>query len=234
MAVTIKDIRALRGELGDTNVSLADTRELLYELIKHSDQEREKSSQKFDRELEKSRQKFDRDIKESRQEFDRVHFIAVADRKRMNDFQEKLSHKLGTLVEDFVAPDMRRILHLVSGCPMEDIPDVYVRQRRRLPHDKGQHLEIDAYVECDDLVLINETKESMTVDYIDHFIKNQLTRFREFFPEYREYKLWGCVSSFRMEASLVKYANRQGLITLALSDGLMQIQDTPDFKPKIF
>ncbi|MDM8520808.1 hypothetical protein QUF64_12230 [Anaerolineales bacterium HSG6] len=234
MTVTIEDIRALRGDLGNTNGSLAETRELLYELIKHSDHEREKSRQEWDRKMEESRQEFDRDMKESRQEFDRQLAIAVADRKRMNDFQEKLSHKLGTLVEDFVAPDMRRILHLVSGCPMEDIPDVYVRQRRRLPHDKGQNLEIDAYVECDDLVLINETKEIMTVDYIDHFVSNQLARFREFFPEYRDYKLWGCVSSFRMEPSLVKYANRQGIITLALSDGLMQIQDTPDFKPKVF
>ena len=245
MAITIEDIRALRGELDNTNVSLADTRELLYELIKHSDQEREKSRQEWKLELKNSRQEFDRGIKESRQEwklelknsrqeFDRIHAIEVAERRRMNKFQEKLSHRLGTLVEDFVAPDMRRILHLISGCPMEDIPDEYVRQRRRLPHDKGQNLEIDAYVECDDLVLINETKENMTVDYIDHFANNQMARFREFFPEYRDYKLWGCVSSFRIEPSLVKYANKQGLITLALSDGLMQIQDAPDFKPKMF
>ncbi|MDM8520809.1 hypothetical protein QUF64_12235, partial [Anaerolineales bacterium HSG6] len=116
MTVTIEDIRALRGDLGNTNGSLAETRELLYELIKHSDHEREKSRQewdrkmeesrqKFDRDMKESRQEFDRDMKESRQEFDRQLAIAVADRKRMNDFQEKLSHKLGTLVEDFVAPD---------------------------------------------------------------------------------------------------------------------------------
>ncbi|MDM8529085.1 hypothetical protein QUF58_12875 [Anaerolineales bacterium HSG24] len=252
MAVTIEDIRALRGDLGNTNGSLAEAREMLYELIQYStqskeewkreleesrqerDRERKKSRQEWDRKMEESRQEWQQEIKESRQEFDRQTAIAVADRKRMNNFQEKLAHKLGTLVEDFVAPDMHRILHLVSGCPLEDISEVYVRQKRRLPHDKGQNIEIDAYVECDDLVLINETKEVMSTRYIDHFLNNQLARFREFFPEYRDYKLWGCVSSFRMEPSLVTYANRQGIITLALSDGLMQIQDAPDFKPKTF
>jgi DNA-binding transcriptional MerR regulator len=221
-----KDIRTLQSEVSNTNDSLADARELLYELVKYTVEAKEEWKQR----VEESRQESERKTAE----IDRQITVANADRKRMNDFQEKLSQKLGTLVEDFVAPDMRRIMHLVSGCPVEDISEVYVRQKRRLSHDKGQHLEVDAYVECGDLVLINETKENMTAEYIDGFIKKQLTRFREFFPEYKDYKLWGCVSSFRIESSLVKYANRQGLITLALSDGLMQTQDAPDFKPKTF
>ncbi|MDM8528241.1 hypothetical protein QUF58_08505 [Anaerolineales bacterium HSG24] len=244
MSVTIEDIRALQGDLTKTNGLLVEVRELLYEMIKHSNEAQERADQEWERirqkqekarqEREKARQDFDSEIRASRQEFDRQMTIAVAERKRMNKFQENLAHKLGTLVEDFVAPDMYRILHLVSDYPLEDISDVYVRQKRRLPHDKGQHLEIDAYVECDDLVLINETNETMKISYIDHFLNNQLARFKEFFPEYRDYKLWGCISSFRLEPSLVKYANRQGIITLALSDGLMQIQDAPDFKPKTF
>jgi len=233
MSVTIEDIRALRGDLTKTNGSLAEARELLYEMTKRSNERQEKANQEWGR-IRQEREKHYQEQEKTRQDFDRETAIAVAGRKRLNKFQENLAHKLGTLVEGFVAPDMYRILHLVSDCPLEDISEVYVRQKRRLPHDKGQHLEIDAYVECDDLVLINETNETMKISYIDHFLNNQLARFKEFFPEYRDYKLWGCISSFRLEPSLVKYANRQGIITLALSDGLMQIQDASDFKPKTF
>jgi hypothetical protein len=145
----------------------------------------------------------------------------------------RLSHRLGTLVEDLVAPSLPRILRELVSCPDEMDAVVSVRLRRRHPTLPGQHLEIDALVDCGNYVLFNETKSQLTPEKVKAFVA-KLATVREYFPEYQHCTILGGVSSLVVEASLIEYASRQGLLVLGTSEGLMELQNAPDFQWRAF
>lgn len=145
----------------------------------------------------------------------------------------RLSHRLGTLVEDLVAPSLPRILRELVHCPNETEVMVNVRLRRRHPLQRGQMLELDALADCDNYVLINETKSQLTPEKVKAFVA-KLPTIRDYFPEYQHHTIIGGVSSLFVEDSLIDYASRQGLIVLGTSDGLMAIQNVPGFSWRAF
>jgi hypothetical protein len=139
-----------------------------------------------------------------------------------------LSHRLGTLVEDLVAPSLPDILKQSVKCPDEQDVLVNVRVRRRHPTHPGEMLEIDAMADCGSYVLVNETKSQLTPEKVKGFL-GKLTRIRDYFPEYKGHIVLGCMSSLFVEASLVEYASRQGLLVVATTAGLMTLQNPPGF-----
>ncbi len=160
-------------------------------------------------------------------------------RKEQEKFQAKrdkqmgeLSNKLGTLVEDFVIPNMEELFHELV--PSVDIDDIVTYARvKRVHRPTMQQLEIDAMAEGGNVVLVNETKSTMKVDYVDNFL-GVLAIFRRFFGEYQEFKVLGMISSLYIDPSIVKYAARQGLLVAALKPGLLQVMNETDFVPKEF
>ena len=70
-------------------------------------------------------------------------------------------------------------------------------------------------------------------EHISHFLES-LKLAKTYFPEFANYQIIGAVSSFQIDSSLIKYASRQGLVVLALGDGLMTIQNKPGFQWKPF
>ena len=145
----------------------------------------------------------------------------------------RLSHRLGTLVEDLVAPSLPRILRELVHCPDDTEVMVNVRLRRRHPLQRGQMLELDALADCDNYVLINETKSQLTPEKVKAFVA-KLPTIRDYFPEYQHHTIIGGVSSLFVEDSLIDYASRQGLLVLATSEGLMAIQNAPGFSWRAF
>ncbi len=145
----------------------------------------------------------------------------------------RLSHRLGTLVEDLVAPSLPRILRKLVSCPDDTEVAVNVRLRRRHPTLSGQHLEIDAIVDCGNYVLVNETKSQLTPEKVKAFVA-KLATVREYFPEYQHCTILGAVSSLVVDASLIEYASRQGLLVLGTSEGLMALQNAPGFQWRAF
>jgi hypothetical protein len=62
-----------------------------------------------------------------------------------------------------------------------------------------------------------------------------LSRFgevREFFPEAEALKVVGALASFYVDASLVRAAEREGLLVLSLGSGLLELRSAPGFKPR--
>lgn len=56
--------------------------------------------------------------------------------------------------------------------------------------------------------------------------------FREFFPEYRDEPVVGILASLAVEESVLSYAEKQGLVVLAVGDQVMEIRNRPGFVPK--
>ena len=84
------------------------------------------------------------------------------DRQRMNKQWGDLANRLGTLVEDIVAPSLPRVAAEQLGCDAPELFAVRVVKRRN-----GETREYDAMVVCPDCILINETKSRLHDTHID-------------------------------------------------------------------
>ncbi|MDZ7760305.1 MAG: hypothetical protein U5L00_08635 [Desulfovermiculus sp.] len=71
-----------------------------------------------------------------------------------------LANKMGTLVEDIVAPSLPRIVREDFGCA--EIDDIMLHRRVRNKSNPAQVREFDAIVVAGDMVYINETSPSRT------------------------------------------------------------------------
>jgi len=154
-------------------------------------------------------------------------------KSEMNKRWGELANKMGTLAEDLVAPGIPRILRLVIGCPDGQMDVMAVRVRRRHPIDRGRTREFDVVAVCGEYVLINETRSSLHAKDADEFVQ-VLSEVRDFFPEYAEKKIIGALASLYVDESMVRYAQKQGLLVLGMSEEMMDLLNEPGFEPRLF
>lgn len=158
----------------------------------------------------------------------------------MSDFKDEmnkrwgeLANKMGTLAEDLVAPSIPRILRLVVDCPDSQIDAMAVSVRRRHQMDRGRTREFDVVAVCGEYALINETKSRLNSRDADEFVQ-VLSEVRGFFPEYAEKKIIGALASLYVDESVVRYAQKRGLLVLGMSEEMMDLLNEPGFEPRLF
>jgi len=137
-----------------------------------------------------------------------------------------MAKKMGTMTEDLVAPSIPRIVHEEFGLELESFG---IRQRRRRPD--GRTKEYDAVGAAGDLVFVDSTKSTVDASDVKDFVEDILV-FRDFFPEYREKKLIGILATLRVEEDVLKHAEKQGFLVLGVGDQLLEVKNTPGFKPR--
>ncbi len=145
-----------------------------------------------------------------------------AEVKRINKQWGDLANKMGTLVEDIVAPAIPRVAKDLFGC--EDIEDFMVRRYKTKPHDKSSRKEFDVIAVCQNKVILNETKATPRTSYIDDFIeflKNK--EFENYFPEYKEKELIPIFSSLYLPPEVVARLSHNRIYAMAMSDTTMEI-----------
>ena len=114
---------------------------------------------------------------------------AARDRKAMNRRWGELANKMGTVVQDIVAPSLRRIARDELGCGDERSFSVTMsRVRSDDPHCRR---EFDALYVGTQAVLLNETKSTALSEYAKKFVEFLKSgEFGLYFPEYRELPWW--------------------------------------------
>jgi len=151
--------------------------------------------------------------------------------KTMNRQWGDLANKMGTLAEDLVAPSVPRILRDYVGCPESGVEFMTVRFRGKKP--TGEMQEFDVLAGCGNTLLINETKTTLRPKDVDGFVA-MLAQAREFIPEYAGRRIVGVLASFYIDPTLTRYGERQGLIMLGATDGIMEVLNSPEFSPREF
>ncbi len=102
-------------------------------------------------------------IEELKAEGARARAEAARDRKEMNRRWGELANKMGTVVQDIVAPSLRRIARDELGCGDERTFSVTMsRVRSDDPHCRR---EFDALYVGTQAVLLNETKSTALSEY---------------------------------------------------------------------
>ena len=154
-------------------------------------------------------------------------------RKEMGE----VSKRLGRIVEDIIAPDLPDMLRILVDCPANEEIAVNTNVQRLHPgkptSGQRQKVEIDAMAACGNYVLINETKSTLRTEHIQR-LQKLLTVARDYFPEYQHHQFIGCVASLHVGDDLIRYANRQGLVVLAMKEGLIKIVNRDDFSIRYF
>ena len=154
--------------------------------------------------------------------------------KQLNKQLGELSCRLGTIVEDLVAPSLERIFFEVTDLPRGNETLVNVRIKRR--HSITREIrEFDAIVESKKYLLVNETKSQLKSEDIPKFL-TALAEFYSYFPEYKEKELTiiGAMSSLHLDESLITALSKQGLLSLAIGDTITTVKSPSDFTWKAF
>lgn len=144
----------------------------------------------------------------------------------MNIKWGEMAKKLGTIVEDLVAPSISKVVKETLGLELEFFG---IRIKKKLKDGKTK--EYDAIASAGDYVFLNSTKSTIESLDVKDFIK-EIKEFRDFFPEYKEKKIIGIMASLSVDESLVKYREKSGFFVLATGSHLMEIKNTKGFKPK--
>lgn len=174
-----------------------------------------------------------RNVAQLSQEMRKFHEEMRASRIDLNKKWGELANKMGTMAEDLVAPSVPRILRQAIGHPNGRIESTAVRVKRLHPADPARSQEFDVVAVCGEYVLINETKSSLDSQAVRDFAR-LMPQAREFFPEYADKKFIGAIASLYVDESVVKYGEKLGLIVLGFGEDVMEVLNSPGFKPKEF
>jgi len=142
------------------------------------------------------------------------------ERAEMNKRWGEITNKLGTFAEDMVAPNIKGIAKRYFGC--EDFDFFGVRVKKRHSKDKSKRREFDCIAVCEDMVILNETKATPKIEYINDFI-DVLKEFYDYFPEYKDKKLIPIFASMYLGDDLVSYLTKNGIYAMAIKEDTMDL-----------
>ena len=149
---------------------------------------------------------------------------AARDRKAMNRRWGELANKMGTVVQDIVAPSLRRIARDELGCG--DERSFSVTMSRVRSDDPHYRREFDALYVGTRAVLINETKSTALSEYASKFVEFLRSgEFALYFPEYRELPLVAVFSSLRLPEDVITYLTRNGIYAVSMGEETMQVRN---------
>ena len=143
-------------------------------------------------------------------------------RRAMNKQWSELAAKMGTVVEDIVAPSVRRMARELFDCGEQLLFTSRIDRVRS--DDRSRRREFDVLYVGDRAVLLNETKSSPRGADASRFVR--LVRSGEFFlyfPEYKDLPLVPVFSSLSLPDDLVTYLTRNGVYALAMGDEAMRV-----------
>jgi len=137
----------------------------------------------------------------------------------------ELANRLGTFAEDIAAPNILRIAR--EHARNEELVYYAVRIRKKNPQVRGAMREVDAIVEYETFVCVNETKTSPRKQDIDAFKRFvESGEFQKYFPDYKNKRVIPIFASLYMEPSLINYATKKKVLVFAMGEDTMDIQNT--------
>jgi hypothetical protein len=139
-----------------------------------------------------------------------------------------LGAKFGSFTEGLALPSMETILRQRFG--MEVIsPSVRVSK-------EGQHLEIDvlAYTNGElNTAYIVEVKSHAREESISQ-LKSILQRFRSFFPEHKDKKLYGILAAVHLSPELREKILQEGFYVARIHDQVFELDIPDNFQPRLY
>ncbi|UZO74429.1 DUF3782 domain-containing protein [Microcystis aeruginosa str. Chao 1910] len=216
MATTSEDVWRILAELATAQAELTaaqkETDKQLKEtdlLLKEVSQQQKENAQQI-KETDRQQQKTDKQLKELGKQIG------------------GLGAKFGSFTEGLALPSMETILRQRFGMKVVS-PSV------RASED-GQHLEIDvlAYTNGElNTAYIVEVKSHAREESITQ-LKSILQRFRRFFPEHKDKKLYGILAAVHVSPELREKILREGFYVARIHDQVFELDIPDNFQPQTY
>lgn len=226
-------LETLLGEfIVNTNTSLTRLERIMEENTKRAEEDRKRAEEDRRKMAEEDRKRaeeynrraeeYTKRAEEYNKRAEEYNRRAEEDRKAMNKKWGELANKMGTLVEDIVAPNIPSLAKRLFGC--EDIEFYGVRITKRHSTDRTKIREFDVLAVCDTKVIVNDTKATPRKNYIDDFIAFVKNReFYAYFPEYKGRELIPVFAAMYLTESTIKYLTRHRIYAMMMKDDTMDI-----------
>jgi hypothetical protein len=172
--------------------------------------------------LSKEMKEFKDEMKEFKTEMSGFKTTVEQENRAINRRWAELAYKMGTIVEDIVAPNIPWVAKTYFKA--EVIEDFMIRRKKTKSSDRSVQKEFDIIAVFDGKVILNETKATLRQEYIADFIEFVRKReFFDYFPEFKEKKLIPIFSSLYVPDTIVKHLTKQKICVMALRDETMDL-----------
>ncbi|PSR17927.1 hypothetical protein C8255_10110 [filamentous cyanobacterium CCP3] len=161
----------------------------------------------------------DRRAAEADQRLERLERIAANTSREVAG----LTTRWGQFVENLVEPAVIRLFQS-RGI------DVQETSRRMKSKRPGAQMEIDIFAVDGDVAVAIEVKSRLAQRDVDDFL-GKLGRFRQAFPHYSDYALYGAVAGIEIDAGVDRYAYQQGLFVIQQTGDTVTIANDEVFRP---
>lgn len=157
----------------------------------------------FKDEMRKEMKDFKDEMKNYKNENDRIH-------KKMNQDWGNLARKMGTVVEDIIAPAVRSAVLKYFD---EEVVYMALNVRKKIK-SLGLKGEFDVVAVGEHRVFLIEVKSTPREPYLDDFLENA-KKFRKMFPEYADMPLTLILGAIRFEEDFIPLATKRNIYLLA-------------------
>ena len=146
--------------------------------------------------------------------------------EKFADMREELGnigHNNGLVAEEIVYHSLNKNMTF-AGIEFDSIDHGTVRTRK-LSDGKKVKGEYDVLLYNGTSVAIIEVKHRVGRDALKRLVEVQLPRFRQIFPEYKDFKMYLGLGGMSFEKGVEEEARQQGVATLMLSGDAVEIND---------
>ncbi len=134
-----------------------------------------------------------------------------------------LTTRWGQFVENLVEPSVVRLFQS-RGIEVQETA------RRMKSQRPGAEMEIDIFAVDGDVAVAIEVKSRLSRQDIEDFLI-RLGRFRQAFPHYSDYRIYGAVAGIEIDEGVDRYAYQQGLFVIKQTGDTVTIANDVTFLP---
>ncbi len=176
-------------------------------------EERHRTAEERNRLAEERMTRFEAEMREFREE-------SRAERREMNRRWGDLANKLGTIIEDILAPNLRRLAR--DHFHLDPIDQFITRWVVRKPGPGRIQTEYDVVVVGPEAVILGEAKSTPTLQDVEKFAAKVATFF-EFVPQYAGRRLIPVLGSWAMSDEVVDALTVQRIYALRMGEEAMEL-----------
>jgi len=189
-------------------------------LLNKNANERNQAAEDRQARFEQEMREFKDEMGEFKDEMGEFKDEMRASKRELDKKWGDLANKMGTIIEDILAPNLRRLAR--EHFRFETILDFMIRRSRRRPDRPEMESEFDTLVVGPEAVILGEAKSSPTLEYADAFA-DKVGTFFDFFPEYRGRRLIAVFGSWAIADLIVTRLTVHGIYAMRMGEDTMEL-----------
>ena len=146
--------------------------------------------------------------------------------RRLKRAEDLFTTQWGKLMQSLVRGDLVRLL---------DGRGIGVRSlaHQTLARRGGESYEVDIVAVNGEEIVVVEVKTTLRPEDVRWF-RSKLGRFKEWWPEYRDRKVYGAMAYLQAADGVARHAERQGFFVIRATGDSASIVNAEDFEPRVF